>query len=295
MTDVDYNVSLDVFEGPLDLLLHLVKKHELAILDIPIAFVTEKYLEYLDAMTRLDIDVAGEYLVMAATLCHIKSRELLPNPEPEPGEDGDEGEDGEDGDTRADLIRRLLEYQKYKEAGHKLGERPVVGRNVWGRGTAVEDAVADEVDPDALAPLAPFPVHRLIEALDRLMRAAKVRISHDVLIDRLSVSQRIAELTDRLEVEGSFSFTSMFRFAQPGVELTAAEIRHEAVVTLLAVLEMAKLRLIAIRQDVTSGGDEAGEGDGGDVGLEEEIFITRATDDLRGAVSRTVAGADDYR
>src|SRR6202044_683013 len=119
-----YQVALDVFEGPLDLLLHLVTKHELSILDIPIAFVTEKYLEYLDARAALDIDVAGEYLVMAATLCHIKSRELLPTPER--GEDGDgDGEDGEPGeeiDPRADLIKRLLEYQKYRQgAGHPRG------------------------------------------------------------------------------------------------------------------------------------------------------------------------------
>ena len=87
MTEAGYQVALDVFEGPLDLLLHLVKKHELSILDIPIAFVTEKYLEYLDAMAALDIDVAGEYLLMAATLCHIKSRELLPNSEPDEDEE----------------------------------------------------------------------------------------------------------------------------------------------------------------------------------------------------------------
>src|SRR5215216_1053239 len=95
MDQAGYQVALDVFEGPLDLLLHLVKKHELSILDIPISFVTEKYLEYLDAMAALDIDVAGEYLLMAATLCHIKSRELLPTPEPleeEGGEAGDEGD-----------------------------------------------------------------------------------------------------------------------------------------------------------------------------------------------------------
>lgn len=279
MIDPDYKVTLDVFEGPLDLLLHLVKKHELAILDIPISFVTARYLEYLDAMTRMDIDVAGEYLVMAATLCHIKSRELLPDLEPEPGEEGEEGEDGVEADPRADLIRRLLEYQKYKEAALSLGERPVVGRNVWGRGTPVEDAVSDGVDPDAQAPLAQFPVHKLIEALDRLMRAAKVRITHDVLIDRLSVSQRIAELTDRLEAEGSFSFTSMFRFARPDVEMSAVEIRHEAVVTLLAILEMAKLRLIAVSQP-----------DGAD-----DIQIARATEDLRGAVARSVVGTEDYR
>src|SRR5580700_10314851 len=106
-----YQVALDVFEGPLDLLLHLVTKHELSILDIPISFVTEKYLEYLDAMAALDIDVAGEYLVMAATLCHIKSRELLPTPERDPDGDGegdDPDGDAEDLDPRADLIRRLL-------------------------------------------------------------------------------------------------------------------------------------------------------------------------------------------
>src|SRR5215207_2728053 len=121
--DSSYQVNLDVFEGPLDLLLHLVKKHELSILDIPISFVTEKYLEYLDAMAALDIDVAGEYLLMAATLCHIKSRELLPTPEPLEEEEAEAlGESGEaELDPRADLIKRLLEYQKYKEAANQLG------------------------------------------------------------------------------------------------------------------------------------------------------------------------------
>src|SRR5829696_3288559 len=116
MDQAGYQVALDVFEGPLDLLLHLVKKHELSILDIPISFVTEKYLECLDAMAGLDIDVAGEYLLMAATLCHIKSRELLPSAEPL--EEDAEAADGEEieVDPRADLIKRLLEYQKYKEA-----------------------------------------------------------------------------------------------------------------------------------------------------------------------------------
>src|SRR5512147_2572921 len=107
MAELAYQVQLDVFEGPLDLLLHLVKKHELDILDIPISFVTEKYLAYLDAMQRLDIDVAGEYLLMAATLCHIKSRELLPNAEPDEPEEGEDGEEASDLDPRADLIRRL--------------------------------------------------------------------------------------------------------------------------------------------------------------------------------------------
>jgi len=280
-----------VFEGPLDLLLHLVKKHELSILDIPIAFVTEKYLEYLDAMAGLDIDVAGEYLLMAATLCHIKSRELLP---PQPGDEDEdgmaallEGEEGEE-DPRADLIKRLLEYQKYKEAATQLGGRPVVGRNVWGRGVPTEDAVSEGIDLDAIAPLAGFPVHKLIEAFDRVMRQAKLKVSHNVLIDRLSVSQKIADLTDRLETEGRFAFTSMFSFLRDGVVRTVEEVRHEAVVTFLALLEMAKLRLITITQHVP-------EPDATTVQSDEEIFIERATADLRARVEQTVARSDDYR
>jgi segregation and condensation protein A len=280
MDPAGYQVALDVFEGPLDLLLHLVKKHELSILDIPIAFVTEKYLEYLDAMAGLDIDVAGEYLLMAATLCHIKSRELLPAPEPLEEEDGEAG-DGDEAevDPRADLIRRLLEYQKYKEAAQQLGQQPVVGRNVWSRGAPLEDAVSDGIDPDAIAPLAPFPVHKLIEAFDRVMQQAKLKVSHDVMIDRLSVSQKISELTDRLEAEGRFTFSSMFSFLRDGAPRALAEVRHEAVVTFLALLEMAKLRLIALSQPA------------GDL----EILIERAGDDLRARMELGVARSDDYR
>src|SRR5215203_3166312 len=279
MDQTGYQVNLDVFEGPLDLLLHLVKKHELSILDIPIAFVTEKYLEYLDAMAALDIDVAGEYLLMAATLCHIKSRELLPPSQEEAGDDEEhEGEDVEI-DPRADLIRRLLEYQKYKEAAAQLGQRPVVGRNVWSRGAPSEDAVSDGVDADAIAPLAPFPVHKLIEAFDRVMQQAKVKVAHDVLIDRLSVSQKIAELTDRLEAEGRFTFSSMFSFLRDGVARSMTEIRHEAVVTFLAVLEMAKLRLIALTQSST----------------DEEIVLGRAGEDLGARMEASIPRGEGYR
>jgi segregation and condensation protein A len=280
MDQAGYQVALDVFEGPLDLLLHLVKKHELSIMDIPISFVTSKYLEYLDAMAGLDIDVAGEYLLMAATLCHIKSRELLPSAEPLEDEETEGGEDGEvDLDPRADLIRRLLEYQKYKEAADQLGGRPVVGRNVWSRGASTEDAVSEGVDTDMIAPLAPFPVHKLIEAFDRVMQQAKLKVSHDVMIDRLSVSQKIAELTDRLEAEGRFTFSSMFSFLRDDAPRTLTEVKHEAVVTFLALLEMAKLRLIALSQPIT----------------DDEIFIERAGDDLRARMEQGVARSDEYR
>ena len=289
MEDVGYNIELEVFEGPLDLLLHLVKKHELNILDIPISFVTEKYLNYLDAMQSMDIDVAGEYLLMAATLCHIKSRELLPMPEVEEVEAGEVllGEDGEpldEVDPRVELIRRLLEYQKYKDAAGQLGDRPVVGRNVWSRGMALEDAVSDDVDSEMIAPLAQFPVHKLIEAFERLMGAAKVKFTHNVTIDRLSVSQKISELTDRLELEGRFTFTSMFSFLRRGpngeqLEVSIADVRHEAVVTFLALLEMAKLRLIALSQPED----------------DPEIYIARAVEDLREKMERGLAGTEDYK
>src|SRR3954463_8986468 len=228
-------------------------------------------------MAALDIDVAGEYLLMAATLCHIKSRELLPSAQPLEEEDAETGEVTEaDVDPRADLIRRLLEYQKYKEAAQHLGAQPVVGRNVWSRGAPVEDAVGDGVDPDMVAPLAPFPVHKLIEAFDRVMQQAKLKVSHDVMIDRLSVSQKISELTDRLGAEGRFTFSSMFSFLRDGLPRVIAEIRHEAVVTFLALLEMAKLRLIAVSQ----------------LAGDDEIFIERAGDDLRSRMELGVARSD---
>jgi segregation and condensation protein A len=275
--EVGYKVELDVFEGPLDLLLHLVKKHELEILDIPISFITEKYLSYLDLMQAQSLDIAGEYLVMAATLAHIKSRELLPTPEPLEG-DGEDGDD-EGEDPRQELIRRLLEYQKYKEAATNLDDRPVVGRNVWPRGARQQDTLVG-VDSEAMAPLADVPVTKLIEAFDRVLSKARVNVAHTVDVDQLSVSERIGHLVDRLEVEGSFTFTSCFSFLTEGIPSSLAQAKHEAVVTFLAILEMAKLGLIRITQ-----------ADG-----EEEISISRAAGDLRERLRTTVStGDDEYR
>jgi segregation and condensation protein A len=273
-----YQVQLDVFEGPLDLLLHLVKKHELDIFDIPIAFITEKYIEYLDLMTSLNLDVAGEYLLMAATLAHIKSRELLPAPPPGTS-DEEEAEAAEEEDPRQELIRRLLEYQKYKEAAESLGQRPVVGRNVWTRGAPQEEVLAENVDVDVRPPLKEIPVIALVEALDRALSRAKIRLSHEVSVDRLSVSERINQLADRLDREGSFTFQSCFRFLRQ--EMGLAQARHEAVVTFLAVLEMARLGLIRVWQELarpipTEGGGEEEPGD-----YEDEIVIARAAQDER--------------
>jgi len=280
-----WKICLPVFEGPLDLLLHLVKKHELDIFDIPISFITQKYLEYLDLMSSLNLDVAGEYLLMAATLAHIKSRQLLPAPPP--GEAGEVDEDGEaEGDPREELIRRLLEYQKYREAADALGGRPVMGRNVWTRGAPQEDAMSENIERDVVPPLAEVPVLKLIEALDRVLSSAKIRISHEVTVDRLSVSERINQIADRLAAEGTFTFSSCFRFLRE--EVTLEEARHEAVVTFLALLEMAKLGVIRLWQGVPDEGlDEA----------PEDIVIARAEADAAAVAAAGAAQSvdDEYR
>jgi segregation and condensation protein A len=230
-----YRVALPEFEGPLDLLLHLCKTHEIEIVNIPIAFITEKYLEYLDVMQSMPFDVAADYLVMAATLAYLKSRELVPAPEPLEAV-GDE-EDGEVLDPREELIRRLLEYQKYKDAAEKLGSRPIEGRTVFGRGVPLEAA--------AESPMGEQSVWKLIEVFGRLLEKAGVpKRTHDVVVDRVSIGERITQLLDRIEAgQGSFRFEACFDF-----DLPEPELRNQVVVTLLAILELAKLKVIRVLQ-----------------------------------------------
>jgi len=234
-SNAGYRVALPEFEGPLDLLLHLCKTHELDIVNIPISFITQKYLEYLEVMQSMSVDVAADYLVMAATLAYLKSRELVPAPEPlEVG--GEEPES--DLDPREELIRRLLEYQKYKDAAEKLGARPIEGRTVFGRGMPIE---AD----DATRPLAEQSVWKLIESFGKLLdKAGKTIKTHDVVVDRVSIGARINQLADRLEAGGgTFRFDACFDF-----QLPEAELRDQVVVTLLAILELAKLKVVRVLQ-----------------------------------------------
>jgi segregation and condensation protein A len=269
-----YEVALPDFEGPLDLLLHLVKKHELSILDIPIAFITDQYLAMLDLMRERNLDVAGEYLLMAATLAHLKSRELVP---PDPSEQVDaETEDGEDIDPRQELIKRLLEYQKYKDAAAALGDRPVMGRNVWPRGASAEDVAGVHVLPGG-APLAEVPVIKLIECLESVLAKAKVVITHDVIIDRLSITDKIHDLVDRLEREGSFTFESCFAFVE--AELPLVQVKNQVVVTFLAILEMTRLKLIRLAQPEPQG----------------SIYITQAADDLREQARKLSVRNEEYQ
>jgi segregation and condensation protein A len=273
----DYQISLPEFEGPLDLLLHLVKKHELSILDIPIAFITEQYLKMLDLMRALNLEVAGDYLVMAATLAHLKSRELVPpDPADEAALDESGGDEGEVGDPKQELIRRLLEYQKYKEAAAQLAERPVVGRNVWPRGASAEQ-VAGLHAIGGQAPLAEVPVIRLIELLEDVLSRARVTLTHDVLVDRLTITDRINEMVDRLVAEGAFTFESCFAFVEAGG--TLPQLRNQIVVTFLALLEMTRLRMVRLTQ-----AEERGQ-----------IYVTRAVEDLRAEAARlSDEGEKDY-
>ena len=225
-----YNVSLPSFEGPLDLLLHLCQKHELNILDIPISFVTEKYLEYLSLMTMMQLDVAAEYLVMAATLAHIKSKMLLPAPPP--GQEDDALIEEED--PREALIKRLLEYQKYKQAGQDLLARGIAGNDVFRRGAPLENT-----GPIGPAPLAEIPLYRLLEAFQAVLSKTKVRIAHDITADRISITDRIHQLVDFLRERKRVEFDQLFEG-----QVTRADL----VITFLALLEMSKLRLTRLFQ-----------------------------------------------
>jgi segregation and condensation protein A len=225
----EFRIELPEFTGPLDLLLHLIKKHELDILDLPVSFITERYLEYLRVMQELDLDLAGEYLVMAATLAHIKSKMLLPQ---SPEGQQDDADTGVEQDPRLDLIRRLLEYQKYKAVADELGGRSVAGRDVFPRGM-------DAIDAQGPAPLTEVGLFKLLDAFHAILARTKSRLAFEVTAERITIQERIAEITERLRERKSCQFEELFEGA-----LT----RYDVVVTFLALLEMTKLRVARIYQ-----------------------------------------------
>ncbi|MBM4373822.1 MAG: segregation/condensation protein A [Deltaproteobacteria bacterium] len=234
-----YRVKLDVFEGPLDLLLHLVKKHELDILDIPIGFVTQKYLEYLAVMQEVTIDLASEYLVMAATLTYIKSRMLLPV---DPAQGGDDDGSEEELDPRADLIRRLLEYQKYREAADRLGDRPGPGRDMFERGTM-------SPIPEGPAPFAPVSVFRLFDVFSKLLeKTTKKPVEHHVHFEEISISERMVQLSEVLAKRRRMGFEELLLTVPVGgPESVGVEpSRFDLIITFLAVLEMCKMRVARV-------------------------------------------------
>jgi len=228
---VSTNFQLEIFEGPLDLLLHLIKKNEVNITDIPIATITEQYLATLELMQTLNLDMAGEFLVMAATLIHIKSRVLLPE------SDAETDEEEEGGDPREELMRRLLEYQRFKEAAGELAQRDVLTRDVFVRATAPMEKPA----PTAFRELSVF---ELLTALRRVLERLPKDEFHEVTLEKITVREKMTLVLERLRVDGQVVFESLF---------TDAGTRMAVIVTFLAMLELVKIRAIRIFQDRLDG------------------------------------------
>ncbi len=230
---MSYEIKIENFEGPLDLLLHLIKKNEMDIYDIPIAEITAQYLALLDAMQSLNLEVAGEFLVMAATLLHIKSRLLLPPTEEEEPE--------EEEDPRAELVRRLLEYQKYKEAAEAMGDLPLLGRDVFARKFADPGLARMEEDE----PVSEVGLFELVAAFRSLLQDVnREETFHEITQERLSVTDRLHLLLDLLQQKKRLMFREIF---SPRPD------RHEVVVTFLAMLELVKMKAIHIIQETGFG------------------------------------------
>jgi segregation and condensation protein A len=222
-----YPVRLQNFEGPLDLLLHLIKKHEVNIYDIPIALVTSQYLDYIDLMQEMNLDVAGEFLVMAATLIHIKSRTLLPRPDPSQ-------EDPEE-DPREALVRRLLEHQKFKAAAELLHERETLRSAQWTRA----DGPVLEIAGEAPEPEVEVDLFSLITAFRTVVDRAKARPKVYLPAEQIPIEDRIEQLLSRLSETEACGFEDLFEDVQT---------RAGLVVTFLALLEMIRLKLIRVFQ-----------------------------------------------
>ncbi len=219
-------IHLDNFEGPLDLLLHLIKTHEMDIYDIPMVEITEQYLGIIDQMKQLDLDVAGEFLLVAATLIHIKSRLLLPLNE--------ELVEEEEEDPRAELVRRLLEYQRYKAAALSLERLPQIARDLFVNHFLASEIPADEADDEVAVG-----IYQLAEAFHRLLKSAPTEVFHEVIREPLSVAEYVQKLIERLADGTRRTFREMFPQAPQ---------RAELVVTFLAMLELVKMRRVKLEQ-----------------------------------------------
>ena len=232
-------VRLTLFEGPLDLLLHLIRENELEITDLPIAQVASQYLEYLDLLRELHLDVAAEYLVMAATLAWIKSRMLLPA--------DDEAGEAEELDPRAELIARLLEYQRFKEVADQLGGRPLLGRDVFAPvGAELEPPPEGEREIEV-------GLLELVEALRRTLRQARAsEAAHEVVTETVTVRERMVAVIDALAQSEVIELDALLRGADGRLSLSLV------VATFLAILELARTAALRIYQSFDASGAPRG-------------------------------------
>ena len=229
----DYPVKLANFEGPLDLLLHLIKKNEVNVYDIPIVLITDQYLQYLDLMQELDLDVAGEFLVMAASLIHVKSRTLVPRIET-----GIESEEEED--PRDALVRRLLEHQKFKAAAELLHERETIRSAQWTRPDGrVEDIAGEPFERELEIDL-----FSLLQAFQAVIARTKSRPAFVLPAAVVPIETRIEQLLERLSEVDAIGFEEL---------LDGAASRGDILTTFLALLEMIRLKLVRVLQTETFG------------------------------------------
>jgi segregation and condensation protein A len=218
-------VKLARFEGPLDLLLHLIKRDEIDIYDIPVAHITQQYLAYIELMRALDLDVAGEFLVMAATLMRIKAKMLLPTPAV--------GEEEDEGDPREELVQRLVEYRQFKEAAGTLKVREEERRLLFERGMVPGE---DEAGP---LPLAPATLFDLLDALNRVMARIPEQTVYEVQGESYDVEDKMSHIAGRAAELGSVSFTEL---------LMRCRARAEMIVTFIALLELIKIGQVSVVQ-----------------------------------------------
>lgn len=242
----DYKVELDVFEGPLDLLLYLIKRDEVDIYDIPIEHITNQYMEYLDVLKMLDLNIAGEFIVMAATLMMIKSRMLLPV------EDRSENEEEEEEDPRWDLVRQLVEYKKFKDIAGQLQEREFRQENIFEFGG--KNVVEKDPDDAGLA-VQDVSLFDLITAFQEVLKKAPPESLGEIAADTHTVADKIDYVLKVVRKDGSIRFSHMFG---------SSASRNEIICTFLAMLELLRLRHIKAVQDEHFG----------------EIVITRAEEDV---------------
>ena len=214
---------LDTFEGPLDLLLYLIRRQNLNILDVKVAVITAQYMEYIDLMQALELELAGEYLLMAAMLAEIKSRMLLPRPEAEDEED----------DPRAELIRRLQEYEQIKTGAERLDDIPRVERELFVAAANKPQLVRQYADPDV-------DFREVLLAMAHVLRRAEMFTEHEIQLEPLSVRERMGNILNRVKLSGDFvPFQELF---------TAAEGRLGVVVTFLAIMELVRESLLEFQQ-----------------------------------------------
>lgn len=226
----EYKVKLEVFEGPLDLLLYLIRKNEVDIYDIPIERITKQYMEYLDLMRMLDLEIAGEFLVMAATLMVIKSRTLLPVEERT-----ELAEEGEDADPRWELIRQLVEYKKFKDVAVHLQKRELVQENVFARRPVELEAI-----DDSSLDLGELSIFDLINAFNETLKRAATREDlREIFEETFTVSDKIQWILSIVQEQPRLLFSKLFENAAT---------RTEIVVTFLALLELIRMKQVRVRQ-----------------------------------------------